>query len=350
MKIPKSIGVTAAPLLLLLLLPLPPGSAYGQQPAEPDAAVDTESDAEQEARALAISRELGQRQAAIEELQSELGIYDQSLIEAYGDLARLYGELEDYENAARLHNDALQIARINSGLFSVEQFAIIAALIENYSALRQGGEVDDLQELNYHINSRLHGPGEPAYLSAVDSYGRWKLRMVRENLLDMSGWNLINSAENLSDFYERVIAAAETAEGVQTEQLLPVLFGKTDVDLALARSIASTPYTAFEGTESRYILRTRCQNVTNNAGQVVRQCYQVQVENPRYRQSQRDAKQFAMNRQTREIVRTIDRLRLIKDSPNGLSNNDRLQLEGQIAQLQTESEQLLRAARRRSLF
>ena len=40
-----------------------------------------------EARALEISRELANRRADIEEVQSSIGIYDQSLVEAYTDLA-----------------------------------------------------------------------------------------------------------------------------------------------------------------------------------------------------------------------------------------------------------------------
>ena len=46
-----------------------------------------------EARALEISRELSTRQTAIENSQSDLGIYDPSLIEAYGDMGRFYSEL-----------------------------------------------------------------------------------------------------------------------------------------------------------------------------------------------------------------------------------------------------------------
>ena len=82
----------------------------------------------------------------------------------------------------------------------------------------------------------------------------------------------------------------------------------------------------------------------------MRQCYTVQVENPRYRQSQRDAKRMFLTRYTRQITSSIARLRLIKDTSSELSNGERQQLESQIAELQTESEQLLRAANRMTLF
>ena len=306
--------------------------------------------ADTEARALELSRELGIRQQAIADTQSELGIYAPELMESYGDLARLYIELEDYENAINLFNDALQVARINTGLFSEAQLGIIEAMIDSNGRLKDWEEVDDLQELNYHIHSRLHGAADSRLLSAAASYGDWKLRTVRENLLQLSGWSLISRAQELSDFFDRTLANAELEPEYRAENVVPILFGKTHVDLTLARSIANTHYSSFEGTERRYINQTRCRNVRNASGQVVRQCRQVQVENPRYRQSQREAKRFALNRQTREITQSIDRLGLIRDTSNSLSSGERRQLGDRIAQLQTESEQLLRASRRVSLF
>ena len=76
----------------------------------------------------------------------------------------------------------------------------------------------------------------------------------------------------------------------------------------------------------------------------------MQVENPRYRQSQRDAKQIILKRYNGEITRSIERLHHIMDNNSGLTNWERQQLEIRIVELATESEQLLRAARRTLLF
>ena len=107
-----------------------------------------------------------------------------------------------------------------------------------------------------------------------------KLRVVRENLLVQSGRELLNTAGELSLFYERVIEGVELQPAVSREDLLTVIYGKSQIDLTLARSVARTPYTAFEGTENPYINQTRCSNVRNSQGQAVRQCFTVQVEKP----------------------------------------------------------------------
>ena len=301
-----------------------------------------------EQRAEELTRQLIQRRQALEELQFEVGIYDQSLIEANTDLANLLLELEDYQGAAEAYEAAFQLERINTGLFSAAQVPLIDALIQAYGKQDDWQEVDDLQELRLHIQDRLYQPGDIRYLQAAQTYGQWKLRTLRENLLQQTTRTRMSNAMDLSEFYERIIEQTGSTE-IDNRQLLSLLFDKSQADISLARTIAITPYTAFAGTASRYLTETRCQNVRTANGQLVRQCYNVQVENPRYRQSQQTAKQVELNRHTRAVAATIERLRGIQQTTD-LSPVEAERLERDIAQLETESQDILRAARRGRLF
>ena len=124
-------------------------------------------EAAKEARFRELAVELAKRQEAIVDLQSRQGIYDQSLIEAYDDAARLYLELEDYESAAGALGEALQISRINSGLYSDQQLPLIQALIDARSRIQQWQEVDDLAHLTHHISQRLYALNDRQYLAAA---------------------------------------------------------------------------------------------------------------------------------------------------------------------------------------
>jgi len=294
--------------------------------------------------------ELDLRRQAIDEMRGSQGIYSPALLEAYGDLADLYTEIEDFELAIRFYTDALQISRINTGLYSDQQLPIIASLIESNSQLRNWEETDDLHELRYHISSRFYELGDLAYLEAAENYGEWKLRLLKQNLLDLSYRAYSRNAEDLSDFYERLLDNLEIQTDTRPENLLGIITGKSETDLVLARAIASTPYNAFEGTVSRYLNQQRCRNVQNAAGQRVRECVNVQVENPRYRQSQVDAKQLAMNQRTRAVQESIDRLKQIYDQSADLGGLERGKLETQIAELEAQAFQLLRQSRSRRLF
>jgi tetratricopeptide (TPR) repeat protein len=322
-----------------------------EQAAEVDSLSSDEAiSTEEQAQALAYARELQIRQSAIIEMQSNLGIYDPALIEAYGDLGKLFSDMEDYQSAIQVYGDALQVARTNTGLYSEEQLPVIASLIDSNSELKAWSEVDNWEELSYHIASRLFEFTDPRYMTSIEGYGGWKLRVMRENLLEQSFQGLNRTASDLSRFYEKAIVGMEMQAGLQPESLMQVIYGKSQVDLSIARAVARTPYTAFQGTANPYINQTRCRNIRNSQGVVVRSCYTVQVENPRYRQSQRDAKRFEMSRHTREMVESIDRLRSIKDQSTTLSSLEKQQLEIQIAELEAEFEQLLSASRRINLF
>ncbi|MFT4863299.1 MAG: tetratricopeptide (TPR) repeat protein [Pseudohongiellaceae bacterium] len=298
------------------------------------------------ARAIEISRQLDLRTQAIENLQSELGVYAPQLQELYSDLAGFYLEIEDYENAVKLYNDALQVARINTGLYSEEQLPIIHALMQNQSLAQSWDAVDRLHELEYFVASRTFALGDDSYLQTIQKYGQWKLRVVKENILDQSSSALMDTATELSNFYAVALEKIESQSDVESASLRQIITGKTDADLVLARAIARTPAAAFNGTASAYVTETRCQNRVNSQGQSVRQCVNVQVENPRYRQSQQDAKNMELRRYTREIDLSVERLREIRYSSTSLSEADKLELDSQIATLETESIQLQRSERR----
>lgn len=332
-----------APAGIDLLIEVKAAAEAGQRA---QAHADEEKQARDRARSLEIGRELILRQQALENLRSELGIYDPALLEAYSDLAGFYNEIEDYENAVKFFTDALQVARISSGLDSETQLPVLSNLIDLNRKLEAWQEVDDLHELSLHINTRLYPLTDSHYLAYAEIYGNWKLELLRDNLLQQDFRGLANDASDLSEFYERLIVGIEDQPDVGITNLLHLVSDKVQADLALARSVASTPASAFEGLASRFITQTRCQNVRTTSGAVVRQCYNVQVENPRYRQSQRDAKRSAMNRHTRDIVRSIERLETIRATTTELSAAQLRELDNQIVQLQTQSEQFLRAERR----
>ena len=322
------------------------GGLFDTQEEMDSAEEDLRNEQERTADA-AFVRELDLRRQAIDEMQGSQGIYSPQLQEAYGDLAALYAEVGDFESAIRVYTDALQISRINTGLYSDEQLPIIASLIQSNSQLSNWEETDDLHELRYHISSRFYELGDLAYLEAAENYGEWKLRLLRQNLLDLGYRSYSRNAEDLSDFYERLLDNLEIQTDTRPKNLIGIITGKSETDLVLARAIASTPYTSFEGTVSRYLNQQRCRNVRNATGQTVRECVNVQVENPRYRQSQADAKQIAMNRRARAVQESIDRLRQIYEQSSDLGRVGRAELEAQIADLETQAFQLLRQSRSR---
>jgi hypothetical protein len=88
------------------------------------------------------------------------------------------------------------------------------------------------------------------------------------------------------------------------------------------------------------VTQTRCQTVLNQQGQQVRSCYNVQVENPRYRRSQSDAKRFELSRYVREINQALDQMQAIRNSNDSLSTEEIERLDMRIGELRTASQEI----------
>jgi len=319
---------------------------YGQEALPPSATADEN----ESPSAVEISQELERRRQQLQAMQGELGAYDLGLVEAYNDLARFYLENDIPEEAAALYQEALMLVRVNAGLHSEQQLPVLDSLIASNTEAGLWQEVDDSRTLKFSIQRRLYGPADPAFLGAVNEFGDWKLRLLRENLLDQNYRFLSREAEDLSDFYNSVLASVDNAGMSNQPGLTPLLYGKTVTDMELARYLAETPYQYFTGTVSQFITQTVCNNVRAADGSTQRSCYTVQRENPRYRQSQQDAKRMAVMRSMREVDTTIDRLQAIFDSNPDLPGEERSQLQSRIGELRVEYERIDRVSRRGMLL
>ena len=91
-----------------------------------------------------------------------------------GNSAAFYLELEDYEQSVSIYNDALEIARINEGLYSESQLRIIDAMIAGNEGLADWEAVDDLHHFRYHMASRLWELTDRRHLAAIGTWGGWE--------------------------------------------------------------------------------------------------------------------------------------------------------------------------------
>ena len=323
--------------LLPALLALAGQAAFAVQPGADD-------------QSLARSQELERRQSELDSLRDELGAYHPALREAYGELGSFYLELEDYEQSLSTYNDALDVARVNEGLYSEPQLRIIDAMIAGNERLSDWESVDDLHHFRYHMASRLWELTDGRHLSAIGDFGDWKLRAIRDNLLRGSGWGLQDEVEDVDSIYRRAIAALEQEQNTRPLDLANLVRGKAELEIFMMRAVASTPYNYFPATVPRTVNQMRCRTVRGPNGQAVQQCVNVQVENPRYRDSQRNNKRSTLTRYSNSISASIERLTSIRDTGNGLSSAALAEIDDQIAQLEAEYRRNYNRGRRDTLF
>lgn len=300
--------------------------------------------------ALNVSLELERRMQELQRLESELGHYNASLIEKYGDLARFLEEHGDHQQAAEMYRQALQLARINTGLHSEQQLPFIDRIIGSSLSLNDWQQVDDMHHFRYYLKNRIYDPADPRFAEAIAELGNWKLRVMRENLLNAGSRGITDEAEKLSKVYQDGITRIQSSPEFNETSLLPLYQGKSMADLAISQVLADTPYQYFQGTVSRFVYQSVCRNVPGPRGESVRQCTQVKQENPRYRQSQRDNKRMMVNRSVREVQKSIDNLNGILVRNPEIPAGERNQIASQIREFEVEFQRILRSSRRGLLF
>lgn len=325
------------PIILLLLAALPGHAAEPAQPGSDDAA-------------SALSQELVLHQNELDALRGELGAYHPALTEAYGELGNLYFELEDFEQSLSTFNDALEVARINEGLYSESQLRIIDSMIAGNVSLADWETVDDLHHFRYHMAGRLWELTDSRHLTALGEYGGWKLKAIGEGLLRFGNFGIQGTIDDVDSSYRRTIEALELETEPRPLDLAGLVHGKAELDIFMIRATAATPVSYFPANGSRYVNQMRCRTVRGPGGQAVQQCVNVQVENPRYRSSQRTNKRAALMRYSTAISGGIEKLTAIREGGNGLSEIARTEIDGQIAQLQAEYQRYSRVSVRDTLF
>jgi tetratricopeptide (TPR) repeat protein len=118
----------------------------------------------------------------MEALEKNGGPYNDSLAEPLMALANIHRQKGDWEAALSLYRQALQVVRINDGLYSQRQVPLLRAQLDTY---RMAGEMQALDR-RYQYFFRLYGRGEPPYtelrVRASLEFMRWQREWIRLEL------------------------------------------------------------------------------------------------------------------------------------------------------------------------
>jgi len=282
------------------------------------------------------SAELTARLQVLERLQNELGRYDPALAEAHDQLAGFYRQQGDFRLAAQHYREAFQLTRINNGLYSEAQLPYVTSLIDSQLAAGDWQQADTMFHLRYSLKSRLYPPADPRFAEAVAELGDWQVRTLRENLLNEGYRELGLKAQALDDFYREAIESVTRQPGSADVALVPLYQSKSHADLAIAKTLANTPFQFFPGTVNPYTYQSVCQPGAQGRDGGSRQCASVRQDNPLYPESQRSSKRNLVFRHVRELESTLESLgRILASHPDELASR-RDSLDRDVLRLKNE--------------
>ncbi|HWK55180.1 MAG TPA: hypothetical protein VNR18_12470 [Hyphomicrobiales bacterium] len=106
---------------------------------------------------------------------SSRSTYSEALREQDYALALLLQQDGDHDGAIAVLDQAMQIDRVNHGLFTTHQIDVVERLIENHEALGDYPQVADLQEYLYYIQRKSYAEGDPRLAAATQRWADWNV-------------------------------------------------------------------------------------------------------------------------------------------------------------------------------
>jgi hypothetical protein len=355
---------TAALLAVLLLLPvfaLPAAVAQeqGGQFADPgqqfELGPDQDGEAETDAapddmQALADEQLRAEREraamalrASLDDLGSSLGSYDPALIEMQVDLGQALIDIGQASEAIEVLGQALQLVRINDGLYSERQLQLLSQLMHAHYINRDWDEVDDYHHLKFLLESRLYEPESAEFSDALLALGDWRLQASRNNLLGRPGsQQMLTMLQDLQTRHDESLAHAKARGDLQQQWAL--LYARALADVEITRQYNYQAFAEGFSAAPRYITQTFCRTVATSSGGSQRVCWQETVSNPDYYNSAANQRRMQLERARSRLQATQREMNtLLSENPEFALAHEETTEAGQqtiqriIADLQRES-------------
>ena len=238
-----------------------------------------------------LTRSIAEYEREIQAREAEHGVYDPATGEYLLSVGLVYQNDGKHDEAVDAFTRALQIKRVNEGLYGTGQLLILEQLIKSNIASANWEEVDQNYQQLLWINKRNYDAGDPRLLPVVDMVGRWKLKAYKEDLLDSSAISTIGESEKL---FRDTIVILERQYGENDPRLINPLYGRALTNYQYAIEVANTPQNEFHGTGSPTRTQVMCRTVPTANGGVRRICNTIRVPDPSYYTSQSSNKDFAL--------------------------------------------------------
>ncbi|GEM_PF-894713 len=125
---------------------------------------------------------IAQFQESILQFELEGGVYDYRLSELYLAMGTNYQQLGEAQLAVDAFSQALQLSRINNGLFTEDQLPVVKALVESYLNLGDISSANLNQEYLLYVTQKIYGAANPIILDELLEYADWNLHAASLSL------------------------------------------------------------------------------------------------------------------------------------------------------------------------
>jgi hypothetical protein len=150
--------------------------------------------------------EISRYESALDDSLQGQDQYSPQLREQYEALGELLQQNNEHERAIAMFENAMQIDRVNNGLFTNLQIPLIRQIIESQSALGNREELDDMHGYLYYIHQKAFAADSEEFLAAKEEWADWNVTSyLQEGGNGLTGnYALFGAMNSASSAYEYV--------------------------------------------------------------------------------------------------------------------------------------------------
>lgn len=128
---------------------------------------------------------IGDAQLTLDRLQTSSSPYEGApeRLEALTTVGSLLQEQGDHEEAINHYEQAMQLVRVNEGLFSERQLPMQAAIIDSHLALGEYDKADDMQASRLHLLRQNYPENSDTRVAAEEQMAHWNIAYYLHNYL-----------------------------------------------------------------------------------------------------------------------------------------------------------------------
>lgn len=131
----------------------------------------------------------------LEQLEADAGAYSPQLAEPLGEMGLVLLNSGAPGDARKYFRQAMQIQRVQTGLYTPSQLPLLDLVIESSVAARDWEQVGEDFEYFEWLSYRIHGPGNPALIDALGRIIDWHLAAIHLDAEDEKAGHLLQLLE-----------------------------------------------------------------------------------------------------------------------------------------------------------
>lgn len=122
-------------------------------------------------------------ESAIEATLADEGLYSPQLRERYQQLGALQQQLGQHDSAITTLEKSVHIARVNGGLYTLDQEVDVQRIIASLEALGDGEREADYRAYLYYMQQRAYAADDPRFVAAKLAWADWNLHEYQRSAM-----------------------------------------------------------------------------------------------------------------------------------------------------------------------